>query len=54
MSIKYKIEGYDGLVRDSNSKCIVNTNVSEYQLYMQEERLEKVKTTKIKNVQRDK
>ena len=35
MSIKYKVEGYEGLVRDSNSKAIVNTNVTEYQLYMQ-------------------
>ena len=34
MSIKLKVEGHTDLVRDANSKAIINTNVSEYQLYM--------------------
>ena len=29
-----KVEGYTSLVRDVNSKAIVNSNVSEYQTYM--------------------
>jgi len=34
MSAKLKVEGYEHLVRDSKSNAIVNTNVTEYQLYM--------------------
>ena len=34
MSAKLKVEGYEHLVRDTNSGAIVNTNVTEYQLYM--------------------
>ena len=30
-----KVEGHTSLVRDTNSNGIVNTNVSEYQIYMQ-------------------
>jgi len=29
-----KVEGHTSLVRDTNSGAIVNTSVSEYQLYM--------------------
>ena len=32
---RVKVEGYTSLVRDTNSNAIVNTNVSEYQIYMQ-------------------
>ena len=31
---KLKVEGHSSLVRDTYSKAIVNTNVTEYQLYM--------------------
>ena len=31
---KLKVEGYTDLVRDIRSNAIINTNVSEYQLYM--------------------
>ena len=34
MSAKLKVEGHEHLVRDVNSGAIVNTNVTEYQLYM--------------------
>ena len=34
MSIKYKIEGHSHLQKDSEKAAIINTNVSEYQLYM--------------------
>jgi len=34
MSTKLKVEGHEHLVRDINSGAIVNTNVTEYQLYM--------------------
>jgi hypothetical protein len=32
--MKIKVEGYESLVRDIKSNAIVNTNKSEYQLYM--------------------
>ena len=35
MSRFLKVEGHTSLVRDTNSNGIVNTNVSEYQIYMQ-------------------
>ena len=31
---KLKVEGFDSLVRDTNSNAIVNTSKSEFQLYM--------------------
>ena len=34
MSVRLKVEGHEHLVRDNNSGAIVNTNVTEYQLYM--------------------
>ena len=34
MSKYLKVEGHTSLVRDIGSNAIVNTNVSEYQMYM--------------------
>ena len=34
MSRFLKVEGHTSLVRDTNTNAIVNTNVSEYQIYM--------------------
>ena len=34
MSRYLKVEGHTSLVRDIGSNAIVNTNVSEYQMYM--------------------
>ena len=31
---KLKVEGHDSLIRDTRSSAIINTNVTEYQLYM--------------------
>ena len=31
---KVKVEGHESLVRDVKSNAIINTNVSEYQIYM--------------------
>jgi len=31
---RLKVDGHDNLVRDSHSNAIVNTNKTEYQLYM--------------------
>ena len=35
MSDTLKVEGHTHLIRDVNSNAIINTNKSEYQLYMQ-------------------
>ena len=48
MSIKYKIEGHSHLQKDSASGAIINTNVSEYQLYMARRQTRKVRLTKLK------
>jgi len=42
---KLKVDGYENLVRDMRSNAIVNTNATEYQLYM--------KRIKIRNEQGD-
>ena len=34
MSYKVRVEGFTGLVRDTHSNAIVNTNKSDYELYM--------------------
>ena len=31
---KLRVEGFSGLVRDTNSNAIVNVNRTEYQVYM--------------------
>ena len=48
MSLKYKVEGHTQLVRDSQSKAIINTNVSEYQLYMERRNHRKSQSDQIK------
>ena len=32
---RLKVEGFNSLVRDTSTNAIVNTNVSDYQIYMQ-------------------
>jgi hypothetical protein len=32
--MKLKVQGYDSLIRDTNSNAIINTNKKEYELYM--------------------
>ena len=33
--IKLKVEGYESLVRDTNSNGIINTNKTDYQIYIE-------------------
>ena len=44
-----KVEGYTSLVRDVNSKAIVNSNVSEYQTYMKRVRDREQQGDQIRN-----
>ena len=47
---KLKVEGYDSLVRDTNSNAIVNTSKSEFQLYMKRVRSREEQGDKLRNV----
>ena len=53
MSIKFKVEGHENLVRDSETKAIINTNVTEYQLYMQRRANRKSQSDQIKSACRE-
>lgn len=53
MSIKLKVEGHTDLVRDKHSKAIINTNVSEYQLYMARRQTRKSQADQIKSACRE-
>ena len=49
MSVKLKVEGHEHLVRDINTNAIVNTNVTEYQLYMKRVRNREQQGDQIRN-----
>ena len=54
MSERYlKVEGYSELVRDTNSKAIVNTSTTEYEIYMQRKRLRDDNKDKMKDMCRE-
>ena len=49
MSDTIKVEGQTHLVRDVNSNAIINTNKSEYQLYMQRVKVREKEADKLRN-----
>tara|TARA_Y100001958_G_C21138297_1_gene477673 strand:+ start:357 stop:587 length:231 start_codon:yes stop_codon:yes gene_type:complete len=49
MSKYLKVEGHTSLVRDTGNNAIINTNVSEYQLYMQRVRNREEQGDKIRH-----
>ena len=49
MSKFLKVEGHQSLVRDTNSGAILNTNVSEYQMYMERVRSREQQGDQIRN-----
>ena len=49
MSDTLKVEGHTHLVRDVNSNAIVNTNVSEYQLYMQRRKVREKQSDELRS-----
>jgi hypothetical protein len=53
MTVKLKVEGYKDLVREMNSNAIVNTNVSEYQIYMKRRRARQSHSDQIKDACRE-
>lgn len=50
---KLKVQGHDSLVRDTRSSAIINTNVTEYQLYMKRLQARKTNSDQIKDACRE-
>ena len=49
MSDTLKDEGHTHLVRDVNSNAIINTNTSDYQLYMKRVKVREKEADKLRN-----
>ena len=49
MSDTLKVEGHTHLVRDVNSNAIINTNQSEYQLYMKRVKVREKQSDQLRN-----
>ena len=47
---KLKVEGFDSLVRDTNSNAIINTSTSEYKIYMQRRKARENQADKLRDV----
>ena len=50
---KLKVEGHDDLVRDTRSNGIINTNVTDYEKYMNRIRARKTQTDQIQDACRE-
>jgi len=50
---KLKVEGHDDLVRDTKSNGIINTNVTDYEKYMNRIRARKTQTDQIQDACRE-
>jgi hypothetical protein len=48
-NIKLKVEGHENLVRDTRSNAIINTNRSDYQIYMARVRARERQGDEIRN-----
>lgn len=52
--MKYlKVKGHNNLIRDPNTKAIINTNMSEYQQYLSNRDLKNEENQKIQNIEQD-
>jgi len=47
--MKLKVQGHDSLIRDSNSKAIINVATTDYQLYMNRVRMREQQSDQIRN-----
>ena len=50
---RLKVQGFDNLVRDTNSNAIVNTSTSEYTIYMQRVKAREKQSDQIRSVVKD-
>lgn len=46
---RLKVQGYENLVRDTRSNAIVNTNVTDYQIYMKRVKIREEQGDQIRN-----
>jgi len=53
MTDYYKVEGNDSLVRDVSSKAIINTNVKEYQNYVEKRNMMAKQKQEIDSLKKD-
>lgn len=52
--MKYsKVQGHPDLIRDENTKAILNTNMEEYKKYMAIKKSKEVEVARIKNLESD-
>jgi len=49
MSYRLKVNGHNNLARDTRSNAIINTNVSEYQIYMQRVKTRETQSDQIRS-----
>jgi len=47
--MKLKVQGHDTLIRDSNSKAIINVATTDYQLYMKRIKSREQQSDEIRN-----
>lgn len=48
-----KVKGHPDLVRDENTKAILNTNMEEYKKYMSMKKSKEMEVARIKNLESD-
>jgi len=46
---KVKVEGHNNLVRDLNSNAIVNTNTTDFSLYMRRQKMREKQSDELRN-----
>jgi hypothetical protein len=52
--MKYsKVSGHSNLIRDEETKAILNTNMNDYNSYMAQKRLKERENQKIQNLEQD-
>jgi hypothetical protein len=53
MTKYYKVEGNDSLVRDASNKAIINTNVKEYENYVEKRNMMAKQKQEIDSLKKD-
>lgn len=48
-----KVEGYDHLIRDESTKCILNTNILEYENYIKMKEIKEKESQKMQKIEDD-
>lgn len=48
-----KVEGRSNLVRDPNTQAILNTNMNEYNAYMERKKIKEQEFSRIENLEND-